>query len=116
MVLGGTSGESVAEEIYARIGGAIRARRESLGLSQAQLADRIGLGRTSITMIERGAQALLVHQFLQLAGALRSSPSELLGEAMHQTELNLDAPVAGTPEIEDLLKELKVRVQKITRT
>jgi transcriptional regulator with XRE-family HTH domain len=109
------AGSLVAEEIYAHIGSAIRARRDSLGLSQAQLADRVGLGRTSITMIERGAQALLLHQFLQLAAALRCSPSELLGEAMHQPELDLDEP-ADAPDIEHLLKELKVRVQKITRT
>ena len=65
-------------DMYAQIGGEIRRRREGLGLSQAQLADKIGVGRTSITMIERGAQAILVHQLLQIAKALRVSPDKLL--------------------------------------
>jgi transcriptional regulator with XRE-family HTH domain len=65
-------------DMYAQIGGEIRRRREGLGLSQAQLADRIGVGRTSITMIERGSQAILVHQLLDIAKALRVSPDKLL--------------------------------------
>ena len=68
----------MAAEIYAHIGAAIRRRRDALGLSQAQLADRVGLIRTSITMIERGAQALQVHQLIDIAKALRVSPDKLL--------------------------------------
>lgn len=65
-------------DMYAQIGAEIRRRREGLGLSQSQLADKIGLGRTSVTMIERGAQAILVHQLLGIAKALKVSPDKLL--------------------------------------
>jgi transcriptional regulator with XRE-family HTH domain len=68
----------MVDDTYAQIGAEIRRRREGLGLSQAQLADKIGLGRTSITMIERGSQSILVHQLLEIGKALRVSPDKLL--------------------------------------
>ncbi len=105
----------MAAEIYGRIGKTIRAKREALGLSQAQLAERLGLGRTSITMIERGSQALMVHQLLQIAAALRSAPSELLGDAISDPELDFSSPESSDPDIEDLLRELGRPVRRITR-
>lgn len=80
-------------ELYARIGAEVRRRREGLGLSQAQLADRIGVGRTSITMIERGSQAILVHQLLDIAKTLKVTPDRLLDAA------NVIEPAGPTTEL-----------------
>jgi len=104
----------MATDIYARIGAEIRQRREGRGLSQAQLAERIGVGRTTITMIERGSQALLVHQLLDIASALRTDVTNLLQAAVHQA--NEPNESVRPSEIEDLLIELDRPVTRITRS
>ena len=91
------------ESIYATIGQAIRSRRDLLGMTQATLADRAGLSRTSVTNIERGGQALLVHQLLEIARALRVSPAGLLPSVTAQSEkLDQDVP----EEVQTLLRRL----------
>jgi transcriptional regulator with XRE-family HTH domain len=92
----------MAADMYARIGGEIRRRREGLGLSQAQLAEKIGVGRTSITMIERGSQAILVHQLLEIAKALKVSPDKLL----ERTELS--EPVGPSRELFEAAEALEL--------
>lgn len=41
-------------EIKAAIGDALRAKREKLGISQEELAERAGVDRTYISILERG--------------------------------------------------------------
>lgn len=106
----------MAAEIYTRLGAAIKARRQAVGMSQAHLAKRLGLGRTSVTMIERGAQAVMVHQLVEMASALRCSPAEFLGPLGHEPELELQPAESEDLEIENLLIELRRPIRKITRT
>jgi transcriptional regulator with XRE-family HTH domain len=54
------------ELIYQYIGGQLRRRRSELGLTQAQIAQRIGVERTSISNIEAGRQKLPIHALYQL--------------------------------------------------
>lgn len=68
----------MAADIYARIGAAIRARRGVVGLTQAMLAAETGLSRSSITNIENGGQAILLHQLVDVARALKTDACELL--------------------------------------
>lgn len=90
-------------EIYETIGAAIRKRREAIGMTQAVLANEVGLSRTSVTNIERGGQALLVHQLLDLARALRISPQALLPSPQ---DYRLDrSPDGDVPEEIRLLLE-----------
>lgn len=104
----------MAAEIYARIGAEIRQRRDALGMTQAQLADRIGTGRTSIAMIERGGQALLVHQLLELADALRTTPVEILAGTSTRPD-----PVTNNTyrdrQFRHLLRDLDKPLRRITR-
>lgn len=65
-------------DLYIFIGRAMRARRNQLGMNQAQLAARIGLSRTAVTNIECGRQRLLVHQVYEIAQALCCLPSDLV--------------------------------------
>ncbi len=80
----------MAADIYARIGAAIRARRAVVGLTQAMLAGETGLSRSSITNIENGGQAILLHQLIDVARALRTDPCELLiagvGDGTHEVK------------------------------
>lgn len=102
----------MAAEIYERIGAVIRDRREALGISQSKLADRAGMVRTSVTMIERGSQSLLVHQLLALSAALRTTPAEILSAVSAPEEASHNA---HSSEVEQLLSGLDKAVNRITR-
>jgi len=66
------------EPLYAAVGAAIRARREELGLTQTQVADRVAMSRASVTNIECGRQSLLLDQLYRFAEALETTPMTLL--------------------------------------
>lgn len=101
-------------EIYMHLGAEIRRRREGLGLSQAQLADRVGVKRTSITMIERGAQAMLVHQFLEIARVLKVSPEKLLAKIEIAEPAGPSRSVFESAKTLELLSELEP-LRRLTR-
>jgi transcriptional regulator with XRE-family HTH domain len=92
-------------EVYVSVGAAIRARRDAIGMTQAHLAESAGLSRTSVTNIERGGQALLVHQLLELARVLRVSPASLLPNTKLTGKLDELQPMSGT--IKALLDKLE---------
>jgi transcriptional regulator with XRE-family HTH domain len=52
--------------------------REEAGLKQVDLADRIGLKRTSVTNIEAGRQQIQLHTLWQIADALGVTVGALL--------------------------------------
>ena len=89
----------MAFEVYAKVGAAIRSRRNAIGMTQASLATKAGLGRTSVTNIENGSQSILVHQLIDVANALRFDPKDFLvgleckprePEAVNRTGLLVD--------------------------
>ncbi|MDY7092610.1 MAG: helix-turn-helix transcriptional regulator [Acidobacteriota bacterium] len=53
-------------------------RRSGRELTQHELAERIGLSRSSLANIERGRQRVHLHVLVRLAEALEMPPSELL--------------------------------------
>jgi transcriptional regulator with XRE-family HTH domain len=68
-----------------RLGGAVRARRRALGLSQEELAERSGLHRNYIGGIERGERNVGYLNLLRLAEALGCQASRLVAEAEEVT-------------------------------
>lgn len=66
------------EQLYKLIGAKIRISRQVAELSQEELANRIGLGRTSITNIEIGRQKLQIFTLYAIAETLRVSVNSLL--------------------------------------
>lgn len=66
------------EPVHSAVGVRIRMIREALGISQADLAKRVKLTRTSLTNIEAGRQRLLLHSVERFADALNTSPKHLL--------------------------------------
>lgn len=66
--------------IYKTFGLKLRDARKKAGLTQIDLAERVGLSRTSITNIEKGRQGVPLHMFLQLASAIGVQPGGLLPE------------------------------------
>jgi two-component system, response regulator len=84
--------------LQTRIGVAVRASRERLGLSQEELGWRAGLHRTYITDIERGSRNLTLGSVSALARALEVSVAGLLMQADALGDVEGDA-VAGLGEV-----------------
>lgn len=56
--------------IYVALGEAVLVRRKRLGLTQAQVAKKIGVSRESVANIEAGRQRVLLHHVYGLMRAL----------------------------------------------
>ena len=82
------------DALYSEFGKLVRHHRVRLKLTQDQLADRVGLSRTSITNIEKGRQKVLIHHLIHLAESLQVNPEALLP--------SIEMPQI-TPEIEQRL-------------
>jgi transcriptional regulator with XRE-family HTH domain len=59
-------------------GGLVRSRRERAGLSQEQLAFRVGLHRTYVGSVERGERNITLANIYRLATALGCRVTELM--------------------------------------
>lgn len=105
----------MAGDIYQKLGAAIRERRTALGLSQAALAERVGLGRTSITMIELGSQALQIHQLFEIAAALKISTDSLLKKVEQAGPAGPSRELFQAAEARGLLAELDEPIGRLTR-
>jgi len=56
----------------------VRKRRTELGLSQEELAERAGVHRTYVGMLERGEKNVTIYNIERIAIALKVRPSDLL--------------------------------------
>lgn len=69
------------------IGANIKRRREELGLTQEELAERLGYkSKSSINKIELGVNDLPQKKIVQFAKALNTSPSLLMGWVSEETD------------------------------
>jgi len=60
------------EPIYVKLSKLIVARREELGLTQAQLAKKTGISRAYIATMETGRQRIYLHHLLKMEKVLKS--------------------------------------------
>lgn len=74
------------EQFYLELGRRIRVARLNSQLTQEQLADLLGLTRTSITNIEKGKQKILAHTLVELSGKLKVTINDLIPAALQKTE------------------------------
>ena len=56
----------------------VRSRRQELGLSQEQLAEKAGVHRTYVGMLERGEKNVTIYNIERIANALAVEPATLL--------------------------------------
>ncbi len=97
------------ESVYAAVGKRIRYYREECKFTQAELASRLSLERTSITNIEKGRQKILLHTLIDLAIALDVTPIELLGDFAQKTnQANSSSEIIATqaPQRAEALKQI----------
>jgi transcriptional regulator with XRE-family HTH domain len=78
--LSAVSGEQKARpnEVALQFGENLRRIRRRRGLSQEGLAIRASLHRTEIGMLENGLRVARITTLIQLAGALKIEPAELI--------------------------------------
>lgn len=101
------------QPLYSRIGHRIRQARRARSLTQAQLAERVGLQRTSITNIESGVQHVQVHVLFELANAVGVKVADLLpesfgGDGGAQSDPLRDLPTERRTAVLDILKEVSI--------
>lgn len=75
------SGKADKDEHLKALGTAIRARRETLGISQEALADGAGMDRAHMGKIERGERNVTVLNLLKIATALDCKASDIAASA-----------------------------------
>lgn len=102
----GKKGTMKKEIIYASLGGNIRRERAKREMRQAELAELVGLSRTSITNVELGRQGLAVHQLFEFADALGVGAAELLPDRL-SAKPEEQTPVS--PEISDWVATLRTK-------
>lgn len=78
------------------IGGNVAKYRDSAGLTQAQLAELVGISTSFISRVERGQKMMKVHTLYAMARALNVSCDALL---------NADGPTAQLENIKHLLAD-----------
>jgi transcriptional regulator with XRE-family HTH domain len=74
--------KSEASAIGRRFGENVIWLRKQAGLSQQAIAERAGLHRVEVSLIERGLRVPRLETILKLAGAVEVDPCELIRE-MH---------------------------------
>ncbi len=77
--------------LYVAIGNRIVDRRKELGLSQREVAERMGVTPPSLANVEAGRQRLLVNTLVDIARILNLSPGELIEGAEFQRLEGLNA-------------------------
>lgn len=82
-----------AGDVYVKIGQRIRRIRERRGATQAALASRANLTRTSLSNIEAGRQRISVRALLEMAAALDVDPADLLPDLRRASPTNIDVLV-----------------------
>ncbi|MBV1854537.1 helix-turn-helix domain-containing protein [Catellatospora tritici] len=74
---------------YEDFGRRVRVAREKAGVTQGQLAARIGLTRSSIANLEAGRQKVLLHALYGICDALDLDPADLMPERRQSKDVDL---------------------------
>jgi transcriptional regulator with XRE-family HTH domain len=85
-------------ELYRRLGRLVAKRRDELGLTQGEVAQKLGLSRASLANLENGRQRIMVHQLFALVNALKlKSVLDLVSETWVPAEPLPKIKVGGAP-------------------
>jgi transcriptional regulator with XRE-family HTH domain len=93
-------------------GDRLHALRESAGLSQQQLAEKVRTSQRTISYWERSPVALRPDQLLTLAQALNISVEELVGDTHGRTRQRGTGPAGKLKQVFDAASKLPRRQQQ----
>jgi transcriptional regulator with XRE-family HTH domain len=100
------------ELVYREFGKRLASERSRKGLTQAQLADLVGLSRASITNIERGRQRVQLHLVYSFANALQTPAGALLPRGS-RTKSRVAAVTSETGELSNYLEQARNLLARI---
>jgi transcriptional regulator with XRE-family HTH domain len=90
------------ERFYLAVGARVREARTAARMTQAQLAEGLGLTRSSVANLEAGRQRVPLHVFAMIVDTLETEPSKLLPRDFSIPEKpnldNLDEHLADVDE------------------
>lgn len=69
------------KDLKATIGSVLRAKREKLAISQEEVAERAGIDRTYVSILERGLKSPTVETLEKICTALGTLPERVIEEA-----------------------------------
>ncbi len=81
---------------YVLLGKRVRIRRTVLGITQAELAERIDVSTSFIGHIERGSRIASLETLVMLCNTLKVSPQELLAASL-EDDLSAHMPATFSP-------------------
>ncbi|HIH2753085.1 helix-turn-helix transcriptional regulator [Burkholderia aenigmatica] len=84
-----------------RVGSAIAERRRARGLTQAKLAEMIGLEQEAISRWERGTRAPTLYRLQQLSDVLDCSVDQLLQRGLRRADDQLSVVAASLGELRE---------------
>ena len=89
-----------------KLANALKLARARTGLSQVELARRVGITFQQIQKYERGSNRVVFSRFVELCEALGTTPTAMLAEALCDNSLRLDGHAATLSEREafDILR------------
>lgn len=107
---------------YYKIGQRIRKYRKAHGLSQEQLAEKIGISVTHMSHIETGNTKLSLQVLVDITKALDVRSDDLLTDGTSNREASFDelnktlesCSSAQLKIIEDVVKAIKISLEKYT--
>lgn len=76
--------KSAKQEINQKIGQSIAKHRKVIGMTQAELAERLDLSLDAVSRLERGNIGLSVVRLFELAEIFSCETTDLLDEASHR--------------------------------
>lgn len=77
-LMGGMVAKKAVEPVYKKLGLVVARLREARGMSQLELAQKMGKGSSTIAEIETGATRILVSDVEEIAAALGVEPRMLM--------------------------------------
>jgi len=96
------------EKVYRAIGARIRTLRQGLRLTQAEVAERVGIDPSFYGQIERGANTPSLRTLFAVAAVLRVEPADLLPSSKAEGEdRHINAALDG------ILARLPARKRKL---
>jgi len=74
----GELGTGGIDRFYAKVGARVREARQGARMTQAELASRLQVTRSSVANLEAGRQRIPLHLFALISDALDTEPGKLL--------------------------------------
>jgi len=102
--------------LYSLVGSRISQRRLELKITQADLAEAVGVSRPSLANMERGKQVIALHHLYRLVSALKlSALTELVPLSSQENQISSREPLEAEMKMhseDDLSDDLLIEVRR----